>query len=66
MNFDSLIEFNSFIASERPGWSQDREKLYSDSYNKIAGIVSSSGEMAIVALFAIAQDCIKDQDATCE
>ena len=62
MNFDSLIDYNAFIVSERPGWSAEVEDSYQQSYNAITAIVSHSGEMAVVALFAVAQDCIIDTD----
>ena len=58
MTFDSLIDFNAFIDTERIAWDADTEAKYIAAYNNIAAIVSGDREMAIVALFAVAQDCI--------
>ena len=66
MNFDSIIEYNAFVASERPQWAESMEQKYSDSYNQIASIISAQGEMAVVALFAIAQESIKDHDVVAD
>jgi hypothetical protein len=66
MTFDSLIEFNAHIASERPSWRPNEESIYSDSYGLISQIVSKHGEMAVVALFAIAQECIKDPECVAD
>lgn len=62
--FDSLIEFNAHVQSERVGWHPTVESEYTESYSSIAAIISKYGEMAVVALLALAQDCIVNPDSS--
>lgn len=58
MNFDSIPEFNKYPQSERPTWSLEMEADYVASREAIAKAISDFGDMGIVALFSVAEDCI--------